>query len=247
MYRTRSRREIKFDVRMMIKSNSKIIIHSLAYIVLSYLLSVLYSRLSGYTELMNSYMAAIQSGGDIFSIRLPTIKPTAQLLAGLIYFMSIILADGYRGYCLLQARHLNPRMSDIFPRIGNMVKIICIDLLSGVLVGLASIFLVVPGIILLYSYRMAIYIMYDHPEYTIVQCLRESRHMMKGNKWELFVLDLSFIGWYIASGIVAAAIAPILDMWIEPYAGITVATFYNERSTGGTYGMDFNVDVTDEE
>lgn len=238
MYRIRSRKEIKLDVRMMIKSNSKIVVHSLGYILLTYLLSVLYSRLSGYTEFMNDYVKTIQTGGDIFSISFPIVKPMAQVLAGLIYFMSMVIADGYSGYCLIRARQFNPRFSDIFPRTRNMVRIICIELLSSVLVGIATVFLVVPGLILAYSYRMAIYIMYDHPEYSVVQCLRESRHMMKGNKWELFVLDLSFIGWYLAAGIVSAVLAPVLDMWVEPYVGITVATFYNERAGGGTYGTE---------
>jgi uncharacterized membrane protein len=46
---------------------------------------------------------------------------------------------------------------------------------------------------------MTNYILLDHPEYTVNQAITKSRELMKGHKGELFVLQLTFIGWFILS------------------------------------------------
>lgn len=55
--------------------------------------------------------------------------------------------------------------------------------------------LVIPGIVKSYSYAMAPYIMAEHPALTANEAITESRRIMDGNKWRLFCLDFSFIGW----------------------------------------------------
>ena len=54
---------------------------------------------------------------------------------------------------------------------------------------------IVPGFVKSYSYSMAMYIKVDNPDYDWRKCIDESQRMMQGHKWDLFVLDLSFIGW----------------------------------------------------
>ena len=46
-----------------------------------------------------------------------------------------------------------------------------------------------------YSYAMAPYVMAEHPALTANEALTESRRIMDGNKWRLFCLDFSFLGW----------------------------------------------------
>jgi uncharacterized membrane protein len=46
---------------------------------------------------------------------------------------------------------------------------------------------------------MTNYILLDHPEYTVNQAITKNRELMKGHKGELFVLQLTFIGWFILS------------------------------------------------
>ena len=55
--------------------------------------------------------------------------------------------------------------------------------------------LVIPGIVKTYSYAMTPYIMSEHPSLTANEAITESRRIMDGNKWRLFCLDFSFIGW----------------------------------------------------
>lgn len=47
---------------------------------------------------------------------------------------------------------------------------------------------------------------------------------MKGHKWELFVLSLSFIGWYL----LVALTCGILSLWIVPYVNVVMANYYDE-------------------
>lgn len=48
-----------------------------------------------------------------------------------------------------------------------------------------------------YSYRMVPYIVAENPNIEALDAIRLSRHMMKGHKWECFVADCSFLGWYL--------------------------------------------------
>ena len=74
---------------------------------------------------------------------------------------------------------------------------------------LIAIFLVVIAVVLIpivYRYRMADYVLYDHPEAGALYALRESRKMMRGNRFGLFRLDLSF-WWYYALTLVASVLS----------------------------------------
>jgi hypothetical protein len=81
----------------------------------------------------------------------------------------------------------------------------------------------------------------DDPTKSPVQCLRESRIMMAGHKWELFMLDLSFIGWYLLGLIPYVGYAA--QVWSVPYIGMTKAVYY-ETLTGSnvwSFSGDYSV------
>lgn len=83
-------------------------------------------------------------------------------------------------------------------------------ILTGIFIFLWSLLLIIPGIIAAYRYRMALYLLLDNPNMSVYQCIRESKRMMVGHKAELFVLDLSFLGWYILSAV------PFVSIWVTP-------------------------------
>ena len=62
------------------------------------------------------------------------------------------------------------------------------------------------------------------------QCITESRRIMSGNKMRLFLLDLSFIGWYI----VGALCFGIGTLWVNAYHQMARANFYEDLCA--TYG-----------
>ena len=86
-------------------------------------------------------------------------------------------------------------------------KTILLQIVMSVRIFLWSLLLVVPGIIAAFRYSMAYYILADHPEYTINQCIEESKARMTGNKMTLFVLYLSFIGWAILASLASEGLA----------------------------------------
>lgn len=101
-------------------------------------------------------------------------------------------------------------------------QIFLIGLMTTIFTALWSLLFVIPGIIKMYAYSMAYYIKADHPEYTWKQCLDESQIIMSGHKWELFVLQLSFIGWTIV-GMMCLGIGVL---WVEAYQYAAMSQFY---------------------
>ena len=93
---------------------------------------------------------------------------------------------------------------------------------SNVFIFLWSLLFVIPGIIKSYSYRMSSYIMAENPEISALDAITKSKQMMKGHKFELFVLDLSFILWYLLVAITLG----IASIYVMPYTTATRANFY---------------------
>ncbi len=98
-------------------------------------------------------------------------------------------------------------------------------LLRNVFISLWSLLLIIPGIVMSYAYAMTPYLLSDYPELQAKEVTDLSRKMMKGHKWDLFVLDLSFIGWMLLSVLTLG----ILEVfYVGPYMASTRAAFYEE-------------------
>ena len=95
----------------------------------------------------------------------------------------------------------------------NLGRNLLLGFLANLFVALWSLLFIIPGIVKLYAYSMAYYIANEHPEYDWKACLDESQRLTRGHKLDLFVLDLSFIGWYI----VGALCLGIGVLWVAPY------------------------------
>lgn len=97
-------------------------------------------------------------------------------------------------------------------------------LLMSIFVMLWSLLLLIPGIIKAYAYRLTPYILVDNPELSANEAINLSRKMMKGHKFDLFCLELSFIGW-ILLGILTLGVG---YLWLLPYMTTTLAGFYQD-------------------
>ena len=91
-------------------------------------------------------------------------------------------------------------------------------------IALWSLLLVIPGIIKMFSYAMTPYILEENPELSANEAIDRSRAMMKGHKFDLFWLFLSFIGW----GILCVFTLGIGTLWLTPYMQTSVAAFYED-------------------
>lgn len=83
---------------------------------------------------------------------------------------------------------------------------------------------IIPVFIMAYAYSMTPYILDDHPEIGAWEASRRSQVMMRGYKWRLFLLDLSFIGWFLLSILTLG----IGLLWLIPYFSTARAAFYND-------------------
>ena len=98
------------------------------------------------------------------------------------------------------------------------------SLLVFLFVMLWSLLLIVPGIVKGLSYAMTPYILHDNPEMSARECIRQSQKMMDGHKMKFFLLQLSFIGWFLLCCITMG----IGFLWLQPYIITTEAKFYEE-------------------
>ena len=87
-----------------------------------------------------------------------------------------------------------------------------------------TLLLIIPGIIKAFAYAMTPYILEEQPELSTTEAIHRSRMMMKGHKFDLFWLWLSFIGW----GILAFFTLGIGFLWLTPYMQTAMASFYEE-------------------
>lgn len=97
-----------------------------------------------------------------------------------------------------------------------------LDLLKGIFMALLSLLFVIPGIIFYYKYYFTSFIMAEKPELSWKEAMEISKKMTKGHKGELFVLDLSFLGWDILVGITLG----IVGIYVLPYVYTTQALYY---------------------
>ena len=97
-------------------------------------------------------------------------------------------------------------------------------LLMAIFILLWSLLLIIPGIIKSFSYAMTPYLLEENPELSANDAIDRSRAMMKGHKFDLFWLLLSFIGW----GILCVFTLGIGLLWLIPYMQTSVAAFYED-------------------
>ena len=88
---------------------------------------------------------------------------------------------------------------------------------------------VIGGFIKMYSYRMVPFIVAENPDLKPREAITLSRRMMNGHKWECFVLDMTFVGWYILG---TFTFGLITVLWAAPYSVATYAEYYTELRNG---------------
>lgn len=105
---------------------------------------------------------------------------------------------------------------------GTYIKVVLTMLFKKLFIFLWSLLFIVPGIIKGYAYKMVPYILAENPGLEWRKALALSERMTKGHKWDMFVLDLSFIGWLML-GTMACFVGVI---FVQPYIHATWAELY---------------------
>lgn len=110
------------------------------------------------------------------------------------------------------------------------LRVVLIYILSSIFTTLWALLFIIPGIIKYYAYSQAYLIYKDrsslvpNEKVSSLDCITESKNKMKGHKWRLFVLEISFIGW----GILSVLSLGIGFIWLMPYQNATKVAFYED-------------------
>ena len=87
-----------------------------------------------------------------------------------------------------------------------------------------SLLFFVPGVIAAYRYRFAVYNVLTDSSLSASEAIKLSCQQTNGIKGELFILDLSFIGWSILSSITLG----ILNIWLQPYMTLCDLAYFED-------------------
>lgn len=147
--------------------------------------------------------------------------PVIGILISVVIIMPAFGLSVYRVYVNL-ANGKKPGAGDAFCGFNDFWSAFKVNFLVGLFTFLWSLLFCIPGIVKSYAYSMSMYVLADNKGKGALECINESKEMTKGHKWELFVLDLSFIGWYILGSITFG----IAYIWIYPYIQTTIANVY---------------------
>ena len=117
-------------------------------------------------------------------------SPAARLLNLLLDVMALVIGAGFIIFALHTIAGSGASVWNLFDGFGMFFRIIWLYILESIFVFLWSLLFIIPGFIALYRYRMAIYLLLEHPELSAMECINESKKLMKGHKWELFCLQI---------------------------------------------------------
>lgn len=132
------------------------------------------------------------------------------LISGIL---TIIIATIFLGI----VRHNKINCSELFNKVNSLAKSIMLFIVVNLFIFLWSLLLIVPGIIAGIRYSQAFYILAEDSSKSIMQCISESKAMMKGNKKKFFLMELSFAGWMLLSIAPATIVAAIMEVYISEF------------------------------
>lgn len=186
-------------------------------------------------------MQAKQSLTGKWGIAIGTIVIASLILGVSAYIplasivLSGIFSVGLAIVMLEIVRNWEVQFTDMFKGFNNFGTNCIAGILVSIYTMLWSLLFVIPGIIKAYSYSMTFYILADHPEMSAKDAIRTSQVMMEGHKMDLFILELSFFGWYLLCGITFGLAA----LYVGPYVSASHAAFYeaikDEKVATATY------------
>ena len=134
---------------------------------------------------------------------------------------------GFATFLLRQHRRKELDFQDLFSQFHRFGQGFAQKFLRILYITLWRLLFVIPGIVKSYAYAMTPFIMAENPEMSANDAITASRELMDGHKGDLFILDLSFIGW----GILAAVTCNIGHLALNPYRNAAYAAFYKDLTT----------------
>lgn len=182
---------------------------------------------SGSEELTSDLLNSNIISDEIVAVILVILGFWLMILVVLLMVNFVIggaITLGYVKFNLNLVDKKDARFSDLFSQFGRLGQGFVLQLLRSIFIFLWTLLFLIPGIIATYRYAMAPYILCENPYMSASEAITASKELMDGNKWRLFCLDFSFIGW----ALLCVFTLGIGFLWLYPYQEAAYAAFYRE-------------------
>ena len=126
--------------------------------------------------------------------------------------LSWVLMAGLTSFLLAVHRRQLASYNQLMDGFGMAGRVIWLNFRMNLQIGLWSLLFVIPGIIAAYRYSFALYCLLDDPTLSAGDAIRRSCELTSGRKMDLFVLELSFVGWSLLIGAVVTVIGTVIAM-----------------------------------
>ena len=214
------RKQIKANARAALSANYWPVVGIL------FLGSILASAVStvAYVPTYVSTVTAVMSG--YYSEAATATSSVSSVVSILGIFIAVFFEVGIAWFAYTVYRGEQPDVGNLFVgfKDGRFGRVLGGMLLVTLYTILWSLLFIIPGIIKAYQYSMMPYLLIDRSDLSIKECFAMSKEMTAGHKWNLFVLDLSVIGWLL----LAVLTFGILDIfYVTPYLTLAQAGAYD--------------------
>lgn len=223
----RSRVDIKAEAKELVRTGrvSPILVTAIMLVITGVLGEVVslmqYGTLSAVH--LRDTMEQILRYGEVYLTEEPAISlPVRTFASVLVSLAATVIHAGYYSYCMGIRRREETPISTLADGLGIVGKVIWCSILVGIKVFLWSLLFYFPGFIAAYRYRFAMINIISDPSLSASQAIALSCEQTNGMKLDLFVLDLSFIGWRLLSSLTFG----ILDIWLTPYITLSELGYY---------------------
>jgi uncharacterized membrane protein len=137
-----------------------------------------------------------------------------------------VVGVGYSKFNLDLIDKKAPALSTLFNYFKIWGTAVCAEILRTLYIIVGAILFIIPGILATYNYAMTQYVLAENENLSATEALVRSKSLMIGNRWRLFCLQLSFIGW----DLLCVLSLGIGSLWLVPYKAAAYADFYREIS-----------------
>ena len=219
-----NRQQVKEQAKQIMKRNYwKMFVVTLIASILTGEKTTIIERVQDFTSNNLSYDSQPIFYSSNFELIFYSFISVASIL-GILYtiFIGNIIVVGKNGY-FIKNHDENPEFSEIFKGFkGNYLNVVKIMFLMDLKTLLWLLLFIIPGFVKAYEYSMIPYLLAENPNLSASQAFSLSKQMTTGQKMDLFVLDLSFLGWIIL-GLICCGIG---ILFVLPYPEATRAEVY---------------------
>ena len=219
-----NRQQVKEQAKQIMKRNYwKMFVVTLIASILTGEKTTIIERVQDFASNNHSYDAQPMFYSSNFELIFYSFISIASIL-GILYtiFIGNVIVVGKNGY-FIKSHDENPELGEIFKGFkGNYLNVVKIMFLMDLKTLLWLLLLIVPGVIKAYEYSMIPYLLAENPNLSADEAFSLSKQMTTEQKMDLFVLDLSFLGWIIL-GLICCGIG---ILFVLPYPEATRAEVY---------------------